>query len=73
MVDLLFGETDQSHAPHRAEGANRAFTKCFRHPRLGNVQQARQFAGAQQRQVVAGSGEVYGHVPSCRCQRADTE
>ena len=67
---FILGKRDEGRAPDDAEGANDAFTNRLEHLRLGDVQQARQLARAQKCQVVAGSWKVYGHVPSCRCQRA---
>jgi len=51
VVEFLFGEANQGHATHRAEGPNRAVTNGFRHPRFGDVQQARQFARAQESEI----------------------
>ena len=67
---FILGKRDEGRAPDDAQRTNDALTNRLEHPRLGDVQQARQLARAQECQVVAGSWNVYGHVPSCRCQRA---
>ena len=69
LIEFILGQRDDGRATDLADGADDALTNRFEHLRFRDVQQAGEFARAQEREIVARTRKVNGHAPSCRCQR----
>ena len=69
LIEFIIGQRDDGRATDLADGADDALTNRFEHLRFRDVQQAGEFARAQEREIVARTWKVNGHTPSCRCQR----
>ena len=69
LIEFILRQRDDGRATDFTDGADDALTNRFEHLRFRDVQQAGEFARAQEREIVARTWKVNGHTPSCRCQR----
>ena len=69
LIEFILSQRDDCRTTDLADGTDDALTNLLEHLRFRDVQQTGEFAGAQEREIVARTWKVNGHTPPCRCQR----
>ena len=64
LIEFIISQRDDCRATDLADGVDDALTNRFEHLRFRDVQQAGEFARAQEREIVPRTRKGNGHTPS---------